>query len=82
MYFVYILKSTRKQTYYKGLTNNLSKRLKQHFSGQVVSTKSLLPLDLIHVELCSDRALARKTEKFFKSGFGREIIKELDLQKI
>ncbi|KKW11271.1 MAG: hypothetical protein UY49_C0005G0001, partial [Microgenomates group bacterium GW2011_GWC1_49_7] len=77
MYFVYILKTLHKSSYYKGLTNNLERRLNQHANRKVKSTKLLLPLQLIHVELCSTRTEARKLEKFFKSGYGREIIEEI-----
>ena len=55
----------------------MERRLNQHFLGQSPSTKNKLPLRLIHVELCINRKEARILEKFFKSGYGREIIKEL-----
>jgi len=37
----------------------------------------MLPLDLIHVEICNTRSEARKLELFFKSGYGREVIEEI-----
>lgn len=77
MFYVYVLKSLKTGTFYKGLTNNLEKRIKQHEQGQCFSTKNILPVMLIHVEICSNRLEARKMEKYLKSGFGREIIKEL-----
>jgi len=78
MYFVYVLKSIKTREFYKGFTDNIERRLEQHFSGKSASTKYRLPLKLIHVELCENRVKARELEKFFKSGFGREILKELD----
>ena len=77
MYYVYILKSLNTGEFYKRLTADIEKRLKQHFSGQSKSTKYRLPLELVHVEICKTRLEARKTEKFFKSGYGREIINEI-----
>jgi len=77
MWYVYILFSKDKNASYKGLTKNLDDRLKRHFTGRETTTRRLLPLKLIHVEICEDRTDARKLEKFFKSGFGREIIKEI-----
>ena len=77
MYFVYILQSENSNWFYKGITDNLERRLKQHFQGQVKSTKQFLPLKLVHAEICLDRIEARKLEKYFKSGYGREIILEL-----
>lgn len=79
MFYVYIVKSLKTGIYYKGLTNNLDKRLKQHLSGKSPSTRHRLPLKLIHVEICETRQRARIIEKFFKSGYGREIIKEIDI---
>ncbi|KKS32573.1 MAG: hypothetical protein UU93_C0006G0052 [Candidatus Amesbacteria bacterium GW2011_GWA2_42_12] len=78
MYFLYILKSLSRNIYYKGITNNIDRRLVEHLSGQSRSTKSLLPINLIHVEVCETRIKARELEKYFKSGAGREIIKEID----
>ncbi|HVZ67567.1 MAG TPA: GIY-YIG nuclease family protein [Patescibacteria group bacterium] len=77
MYYVYILKSLKTKEFYKGLTGNLDRRLDEHFRGKEKFTKTMLPLTLVHVEICDTRDNARQLEKFFKSGFGREIIKEL-----
>ncbi|MDD4106354.1 MAG: GIY-YIG nuclease family protein [Candidatus Shapirobacteria bacterium] len=77
MFYVYVLKSLKTGTFYKGLTNNIEKRIKQHEQGQCLSTKNILPITLIHVEICSSRLEARKMEKYLKSGYGREIIEEL-----
>ena len=77
MFYVYILKLNNNR-YYKGLSKNIKQRLKQHQSGQVVTTKGHLPFKLVHIEMTTSRKNARKLEKFFKSGFGREIIKEID----
>ena len=75
-YYVYILKSND-GSFYKGMTNNLEKRLKQHILEQTQTTKRMKIFKLVHVEICKDRKNARKMEKFFKSGYGREILKEL-----
>jgi putative endonuclease len=74
--YVYILKG-HDGNFYKGFTNNLEKRLYQHELGQNETTKKMKSFSLIHVEICKTRIEARKLERFFKSGFGREIIKEL-----
>lgn len=77
MYYVYVIKSLRTGEFYKGLTSNLEKRLHDHALGKTVSTRFRLPIELVHVELCETREIARNLEKYFKSGFGREIIAEL-----
>lgn len=79
MYFVYILKSQNANKSYKGLTDNIDRRIQEHLAGKSPTTKSMLPIKLVHVEICETREEARKLEKFFKSGFGREIIKEIDV---
>lgn len=76
MFYVYILQLSD-GTFYKGQTENLNKRLEEHLSGNVRSTKSKRPLYLIHVEICDTRLEALEIEKYFKSGFGREIISEI-----
>ena len=75
-YYVYILKGSNGK-FYKGITNNIEKRLYQHKLGQNKTTKNMVSFELIHVELSKNRIEARKLEKFLKNGFGREIIKEL-----
>ena len=77
MFYVYILRSLKTNEFYKGLTNNIDRRLKQHFNRKVKFTRNKIPLELVHVEICKDRKEARTIEKLFKSGYGREIIKEL-----
>ncbi len=79
MYYVYILKSGKTGEYYKGLTSNVDERIKEHNSGKTQSTRHMRPLKLIHCQEVETLAEARMLEKYFKSGTGREIIKELGL---
>ena len=76
-WYVYVLKSVKTNEFYKGLTNNLERRLQEHIAGKEETTRKMLPLKLIYVEICSSRREARAIEKFLKSGFGREILKEI-----
>jgi len=79
MHYVYIVKSLKDNRFYTGITNNLEKRLSEHNRG-VSSTPSTLgrgPFELVHVELVEKRDEARKLEKYFKSGIGREIRDEI-----
>lgn len=77
MYFLYILKSLSDNFIYKGITNNLDRRIEQHNNREVSSTKNHIPLKLIYCEEFNNRIEAREREKYFKSGFGREIVKEI-----
>ena len=42
MFFVYILRSKKAERYYTGHTANIDKRLREHNSGKVRSTKATL----------------------------------------
>lgn len=77
MYYVYILKSLKTGELYKGLTANVDQRLKSHLAGKTKSTRIRLPVELMHVEICNTRQDARKLEKYFKTGNGRELIREI-----
>lgn len=79
MYYVYIIRSTKEGKFYTGITNDIDRRLEEHDQGKV-STRTTYnrgPFELIHVEIVEDRISARKLEKFFKSGFGREVRDEI-----
>jgi putative endonuclease len=76
-YIVYILRNKEKTFHYVGMTNDLERRLKEHLSGYSQTTKKYLPLELVYTEECADRLVARKREKYFKSGAGREYRKVL-----
>lgn len=76
--YVYILKSLKDGSHYIGFTRDIDKRLRQHNNGKNYSTKSKRPWKIIHVEITDNRVESRGLEKFFKSGFGREIINEIE----
>ena len=50
MFFTYILKSMKDKRLYIGATRDLRKRLKEHNSGGVPSTKTRTPLKLVYYE--------------------------------
>ena len=60
------------------MTQNLEERLRKHNEGATKSTKPYRPFTKI-VTLCKcyTRQEARKWEKFYKSGVGREKVKRL-----
>lgn len=70
-YYVYVLKSQKDGLLYTGYTSDLRKRLNQHESGQVASTKNRLPLELIYFEGCRNQQDATRREKYLKSGNGK-----------
>ena len=77
-HYVYAIKSGKDGRIYVGISKNLDRRLSEHNNGEVKSTKAYLPWKLIYKEDCGeDRERARKREKYFKSGCGKELLKNI-----
>jgi len=65
-YYVYILKSLKDGRFYTGYTADLKKRLVQHNSGGVRSTKGRRPLELVYWEAFETRGTAMRRERRIK----------------
>ena len=72
MYYVYILHSAKDKGLYIGYTTDLKRRLAEHQKGLSKSTKHRLPVELVHYEAFQESADAKAREKYLKSGYGRE----------
>ena len=79
-YYTYVLKSDVDERLYKGHTDDLKKRLIQHNSGKTKSTKGYTPWQLVYFETFRTREESILREKYFKTGSGREFLKD-KLQK-
>jgi putative endonuclease len=79
IYYVYALKSKKDGHLYIGLSECPERRLIEHNKGMCRSTKSRAPFILIYTERCMSRKEAREKEKKFKTGSGREFLKNLML---
>lgn len=77
IYHVYILESLKDNSYYIGVTNDLSKRLAEHNSGLSKSTKSKRPFKVIYSEKYNDIKGAYKREKYLKSLKKRTAIEKI-----
>lgn len=77
MAFVYILHSLKSNSYYVGSTLNVNRRIKQHNSGNVASTKYKRPYKLIFSQEFKDIQQARKVEKKIKSWKRRDFIEKI-----
>lgn len=77
MYYVYILKSKKNKKLYKGFTNDLKRRIKEHNCGKSIFTRNNGPWKLIYYEGFISKEDARREELFLKSGKGKERIKYL-----
>jgi putative endonuclease len=77
MYFTYILKSDNCNHYYIGHTADPHKRLLEHNSGKVKSTKKYLPWQIIYYESVNTKSEAYKREMQIKSYKGGNAFKKL-----
>ncbi|MBW7891246.1 MAG: GIY-YIG nuclease family protein [Chitinophagaceae bacterium] len=75
MFFVYVLRSQKDGRFYVGLTDDVTRRLKEHNSGKTKSTKGFIPWELLFFETFVTRIEARNREKYLKSGVGKEYVK-------
>ena len=74
MYYVYILQSEKDKKRYTGFTENLDRRLIEHNSGLVKSTRFRKPLKLIYFEEFENKVDAMKREKEIKTKKGNFVI--------
>lgn len=77
MWIVYVLLSEVKPIKYVGFTSDINRRLKEHNSGLSKFTKAYKPWKLVYKEEFESRQEARNREKYLKSGFGREFLKNI-----
>jgi len=73
-WYVYLLKC-KNGMIYVGCTNNLDKRILRHNSGQVLTTKYLLPVVITTYIAFTDKYKAYQFEKYLKQGSGRAFSK-------
>jgi putative endonuclease len=76
MFYLYILQSLKDKRTYVGHTADIERRLWEHNSGRVLATKNRQPLKILKVETCATLSEAKKRELYWKSGAGRNKLKE------
>jgi len=74
-YYTYVLRSKKDSQFYTGSTNDLRRRLTEHNSAKVSSTKNRGPFELIYYEACMNEQDARAREKYLKTGMGKRYLK-------
>ena len=74
-HIVYVIRSEIDGRIYIGMSQNLSRRIKEHNKGLTKSTKGYRPWKLMYFEKYPTRMLARSRERYLKSGIGRELLK-------
>ncbi len=66
MFYVYVLKSKKYDELYIGSTNDLKRRIIEHNTGKVESTKRKKPYKLVYYEAYGAEPDARIREKMLK----------------
>ncbi len=66
IYYVYILQSDQDDTYYKGFTENIEKRIVQHNNGESRYTSRKMPWRLVYLEEFQTKREALIREKQMK----------------
>ncbi|MDO1501501.1 GIY-YIG nuclease family protein [Winogradskyella maritima] len=74
-FYAYVLKSECDGRLYKGHTSRLEERVVEHNAGKTKSTKGFRPWKLVYFEVFSTEKEALEREKYFKSGSGREFLR-------
>jgi putative endonuclease len=73
-YHVYVLRSLKNKSYYIGYASDVNKRLEQHNSGLVKSSKYKRPFEIIYKETYKSATEARKREALLKQKKSRKYI--------
>jgi putative endonuclease len=80
MCFIYILRSKKNNKRYIGSTSKeVQVRLNEHNSGSSQWTRNNGPFELVYADQCLSVKEAKDTEKFLKSGQGRQCLDELGI---
>ena len=77
MWYTYNLWSLKSKRLYTGFTNDLRRRFREHNVKQGGKyTSANAPFKLLHYEAFLSKSEAIKQEKFYKSGYGKEVLRE------
>ena len=77
MHYVYVLQSEKDHQFYIGYSDNLKKRVREHNSGYVTSTKPRRTFELIFYEAYLNKHDAIRREKYFKTSKGKTTLKSM-----
>ncbi|OGH92235.1 MAG: hypothetical protein A2534_01875 [Candidatus Magasanikbacteria bacterium RIFOXYD2_FULL_39_9] len=73
-YYVYVLEDVNGKKY-KGITNNLDRRLQEHRRGKTITTSKMKDIRVSYYEQYATFVEARAREVYFKTAAGRRFLK-------
>ena len=76
MYYFYVLQFNKNKKLYKGFCSNLRRRISEHRSGKSDFTSRNGDFKLVFYEAYLNKKDAESAEKYFKTGHGREVLKD------
>ena len=74
MYYVYFLQLSNSDIY-KGMTEDLKRRVYEHKNGKVESTRNYSPIILVGYEAYQLKSDAQRREKFLKTTEGKKLFR-------
>jgi putative endonuclease len=75
MFYVYVLRSRLDGNLYIGHAADLRKRLADHSSGKVHSTRGRTPFELVYYEASRNLSDVIRREKYLKTTYGHRYLK-------
>jgi putative endonuclease len=75
MFYVYVLLSQKDRNFYVGYTEDLAKRMDEHGTGLVISTRNRRPMQLVYYEGSINKKDAMHREKYLKTTWGKRYLK-------
>lgn len=76
-YYVYVLRSLKDFKFYIGFTDNIQARLNRHQLGEVPSTRTRTPFELIFFEGYLNKYDALRREKYLKTSKGKTTLRSM-----
>ena len=81
MITVYVLYSPSHGRFYRGITNDVERRLAEHNAAKVYATARYVPWIMILQEPFADHTSARAREKYLQSAAGRRWLRQYCQEK-
>ncbi|MBM4169010.1 MAG: GIY-YIG nuclease family protein [Ignavibacteria bacterium] len=75
-WYVYVLRSLKRDFIYVGSTRDVERRLGEHNRGETQSTKAFLPFEMVAYIAVQTEKKAVELERYLKTGSGKAVLKK------